>query len=237
MYPDLSLWPLVLVTLPLSLMKQIIAIRLLILALTCLVTYLSLLKHKYQSNLAIFAAVIYTLSGYSLYQASTEVQLGTGIIYIFSFPIFFALVDLFKREKIDYNLVLRLGLLFTMIVSSHLLSAVIVAFIVALLLLYRWLIDRDFNWAVLANLALSGVIAAILSLPVLYRYFYLSRSGLAKPYGQGMIIAESVQKMLSDIDWSTRTTFSVVSLVLLAICLFFGKKSEKMVKLLFLGSV
>lgn len=234
MYPDLSLWPLVLVTLPLSLMKQIIAIRLLILALTCLVTYLSLLKHKYQSNLAIFAAVIYTLSGYSLYQASTEVQLGTGIIYIFSFPIFFALVDLFKREKIDYNLVLRLGLLFTMIVSSHLLSAVIVAFIVALLLLYRWLIDRDFNWAVLANLALSGVIAAILSLPVLYRYFYLSRSGLAKPYGQGMIIAESVQKMLSDIDWSTRTTFSVVSLVLLAICLFFGKKSEKMVKLLFL---
>ncbi|WP_405028815.1 hypothetical protein [Lactobacillus delbrueckii] len=118
-------------------------------------------------------------------------------------------------------------MLFTMIVSSHLLSAVIVAFIVALLLLYRWLIDRDFNWAVLANLALSGVIAAILSLPVLYRYFYLSRSGLAKPYGQGMIIAESVQKMLSDIDWSTRTTFSVVSLVLLAICLFFGKKERK----------
>lgn len=234
MYPDLMLWPLVLVTLPLPLMKQIIAIRVVILALTCLVTYLSLVKRKYQSNLAIFAAVIYTLSGYSLYQATTEIQLGTGIIYIFSFPLFFALVDLFKRKKIDRYLVLRLGLLFTIIVSSHLLSAVILAFIVALILLYHWLIDRDFNWAVLANLALSGITSAVLSMPVLYRYFYLSRSGLAKPYGQGMITADTVQKMVSDIDWSTRTTFSAISLVLLAICLFFGKKSEKMVKLLLL---
>ena len=111
MYPDLMLWPLVLVTLPLPLMKQIIAIRVVILALTCLVTYLSLVKRKYQSNLAIFAAVIYTLSGYSLYQATTEIQLGTGIIYL-SLSRSSLHWSTYLSVKIDRYLVLRLVVIY-----------------------------------------------------------------------------------------------------------------------------
>ncbi|MDC2830676.1 hypothetical protein PO250_10370 [Limosilactobacillus mucosae] len=225
MYPDISLWPFVLLTLPLSFKDQLVALRIIILFLTWLVTYISLRHHEVSIDVALFASIIYTLSGYSLYLAVNEFQVGTGIIYIFSFPLFFTLQELFETPRMRWWLILKLALLFSIVLYSHLLSAIVLAIIITFIVLYRWLIEFKSNRYVILNLICSGLLTIIYTLPIFIRYFWITKSKVSPPYHQGIVDGLNFVDLFYQSSWSATARYAVplVAIVLLSITLVHSK--------------
>ena len=236
MYPDISLWPFVLVTSWLPLVEQVVAIRILIVLMTFIVTAISLYRHRYLLNTSLLIAIIYSLSGYSLYQAVTEFQPNTGIIYIFSFPIFYIIRDLLSQSRLEWPLAVQAALLFSIVMYSHVLSAIVLCIIVAIILLYKWLIKGDLKKVVLLNIMTMGAFVLLFSLPIVYRYLIISRSGISTPYSKGAV--DSIHLLLNpemqqfSIGWMSRTNILLVSLGLMFLTLIFLKKDQNQYKLL-----
>lgn len=89
MYPDISLWPFILLTLWMPFHNQIVVINGLMFVLTFGVTFLTLKNHKINSKYALLSSIIYAFSGYCLYTFIYEFQPGTAVIYCCSFPILY----------------------------------------------------------------------------------------------------------------------------------------------------
>ena len=100
MYPDITLWPFILITNGLSFVNQIIAIKVVILLATFIVTYISLVKHNFIKENSFYVAILYVFTGYSLYQFLYELQPGAIAIYIFTFPLIFSIEEVLYT--VDY---------------------------------------------------------------------------------------------------------------------------------------
>lgn len=225
MYPDISLWPFVLLTLSLSFKDQLVVLRIIILFLTWLVTYISLKHHEVSFDVALFSSIIYTLSGYSLYLAVNEFQVGTGIIYIFSFPLFFALQELFETQCMNRWLILKLALLFSIILYSHLLSAIVLAIIITFIVMYRWLIEFKSNRYVILSLICSGLLTIAYTAPIFIRYFWITKSKVSPPYHQGIVDGLNFVDLFYQSSWSATARYAVplVAIVFLSITLIHSK--------------
>lgn len=227
MYPDITLWPFVFVTNFLSAAHQVVIINLLILSTTLLVTTISLKNNcELDWETSFYTGIAYSFSGYVLYQFAEETQPGTGVILIFSSPIFFSLKRIFDNKKIDIRLAIEFAMCITLIMYSHLLSIVVFGIMLVGVFIYR-LIRRSTLKYAFVNMFIGGLLSIITTLPIFYRYFSISKSGIVKPFGQGNIQADSIFAFINKAgDWSSRDSLSMLSLVCLLIVMVFILKSN-----------
>jgi len=216
MYPDFTLWPFVLLTNFLTPIHQIIAIKSLIAAATFIVSFLSLNK-RFNSQNAMLAATIFTLSGSALKDLVNEMQTGTAIVMIFAFPIIFNLKDILESNQINPKLIIKTALLMTIVINSHLLSAVAITLITGLFLIIRTIIKRTYQpWI---NLAVAGLLTVILSLPIIYRIVTISKTGLQTPFGKGHITSDPIWTLFLNARWNSKSAISLASIILIVITL------------------
>lgn len=225
MYPDITLWPLVALTMHLSPVHQIICIRFLIEIFAFLVTYIALIKNNYAKFSSALIAGVYSLSGFLLYTFTIEMELGTSIILIFAFPIFFTIKKILMTKHFSLKLILQMGLLFAIIIWSHLLSVLVAAIIIAPLVIYQ-LFKK--NWYPLVNFALAAVMMLLLGLPILIRYFIISKTGINPPYNQGILSSNSIMHLFTGATWgSDKDTFSIPVIIIFVLLVAAFNKSKK----------
>lgn len=216
MYPDFTLWPFVLLTNFLTPIHQIIAIKTLIAAMTFIVSFLSLNK-RFESQNAILAATIFTLSGSALKDLTTEMQTGTAIVMIFAFPLIFTLKDAIESDEIDPPLIIKTALLMTIVINSHLLSTVAIAMIAGIFLIIETIVKKTYiPWI---NLGIAALLTVVLCLPLLYRIITISKTGLLSPFGKGHVLSDPVWMLFLNSGWNSKSAISNASLVLLVITL------------------
>ncbi len=214
MYPDISLWPLIYITDGFDPIHQVLVLRILLMLLTFFISYLSL-AHRFNKDNSALIAACYTLSGLVLRSFYLELQWGTALTMAFLFPIIFNYMDLVKTEKLDIKLVLKTSLLGWVVLNSHLMSI----FVLYLTLMVFWcatvFVKR--NYISLANIVLSGSLLFITTLPVLYRYYILSKAKIAPPFSEGKVAADSVMQMITNASIDARATFTTIALLAMAI--------------------
>lgn len=238
MYPDISLWPLVLITLPLSFIKQIYAIRLMIIFLTLLVTYVSLVGRRVSKINSLLASIIYVTSGYSLYQSVVELQPGIAIIYCFSFPIFFCAEEIIESKSVDKLLILKTALLLAIILYSHLLSVISLIIIISLILLYNFFINGNNIKYSIINSILASTVSFLFALPIIFRYFIISKSDISAPFSQGNITSEPLIELFQmPYGWAARTTLPAISLFLIFMTIFLRSNNKKILNYLSIESL
>lgn len=225
MYPDITLWPLVLITNGLSFFNQILVIRSIILLLTIIVTYFSLSNRGFSSEESFLAAVIYGLSGYSLYQFIIEFQPSVAIIYAFTFPLIFLTIDVLKSEKFNIWLSIKLSLIFGIIIYSHLLSAVVVAIVIAVTWIVKCLLNKSVNLYTAFNILVASILSFIYFLPILYRMYAVSVSHIAPPYGKGQVNADNFSALFQNPQIYSRTSLSLIAILLICFVIFRGEKN------------
>lgn len=124
-------------------------------------------------------------------------------------------MDLVKTEKLDIKLALKTSLLGWVVLNSHLMSV----FVLYLTLMVFWsatvFVKR--NYISLANIVLSGSLLFITSLPVLYRYYILSKAKIAPPFSEGKVAADSVMQMITNASIDASATFTTIALLAMAI--------------------
>ncbi|WP_334330244.1 hypothetical protein [Companilactobacillus sp. HBUAS59699] len=214
MYPDFTLWPFVLITNMLSPIHQIIAIKVLIAALTFVVTFLSLNK-RYNSFNSSMAALIFTYSGAVLRDITTEFQPGTAIVLAFAFPILFTFKDIIESKTINYISAIKLGLLMTIVINSHLLSAIALSMVAGVFLIVVSI--KNHSLAPWFNLIIASLVTVILCLPIIYRVMTISKTGLLAPFGKGNIIADPITILFTNSKWNARVAFSTLTLIILLV--------------------
>lgn len=234
MYPDISLWPFVLLTMWLPFKEQIVMIKVLILLLTILVTYFALNRRGYDKFASKQVAILYGFSGYSLYQFASEFQPGTAIIYIFSFEYYFLIKDICECRRIDRHLILKSGLLFTIVLYSHLLSSLVLMVLAGIYWIVVMVKENKFNVYFIINSIFGSMLALLCSLPVIVRILLINRSGIAEPFGKGKVGTESFIDLFNNIDISARTTLSLISLILMLVSVVYMNKNKKVKMAMFM---
>lgn len=232
MYPDITLWPLVFITIFLSPQHQVVVISFLIFFLTLTVTWLCLSIRTDNIEMSFYLATIYTFSGYTLYQFLNEIQPGAAIINIFIFPIFFVSKELLDSKKIDITLICKFSLCIILIGFSHLLSLIVYGFLLGSVVLFR-IFQRKISISFFVNALLSFPLVLVGMSPIIYRILKISSSGILEPFGKGHIKAATLPKMLEFISWWSRGQLSIAALVLLIIvyCFFNSGIKSQLIRL------
>ncbi|WP_308557805.1 hypothetical protein [uncultured Lactobacillus sp.] len=232
MCPDITLWPLVLMTIFLSPQHQVVAISFLIFFLTLVVTWLCLSGRTDNIEMSFYLATIYTFSGYTLYQFLNEIQPGAAIINIFVFPIFFVSKELLDSKKIDIILICKFSLCVILIGLSHLLSLIVYGLLLGSVVLFR-IFQRKISVSFFVNAFLSFPLVLVGMSPIIYRVLKISSSGILEPFGKGHIKAATLPKMLDFISWWSREQLSIAALALLIIvyCFFNSNMKSKLIRL------
>ncbi|WP_338232071.1 hypothetical protein [Companilactobacillus muriivasis] len=228
MYPDFTLWPFVWITNFLTPIHQQIAIKTLIYALTFIVSFISLNK-RFDSRNAVLAASIFVLSGSALKDLTSEMQTGTAIVMIFAFPLLFTLKDAIESDKIDPPLIIKTALLMTIVINSHLLSAVAITIIAGIFLIIETIIKK--NYLAWLNLIIAAFLTIVLCLPIIYRIIRISKTGLLAPFGKGHVISEPIWTLFMTTRWNAKSTISITAIILLVITIV-GLKKDKLKQLL-----
>lgn len=227
MYPDITLWPLIFITNSFSLVNQVIVIKVLILGGTFLISYISLVNHKFKKESSLYVAILYTFSGYSLYQFLYELQPGAIIIYIFTFPLIFSIEEVLYAKSIEKKLIIKLSLLFGIILYSHLLSAAVIACLILILWFIRTIVEQELNYFSILNLFFASLLAFLYSMPILYRVYVISKSKIAPPYGKGVVDSENLIDIFTNPQIYARVSLSFIALILFIISIhYFGKEKE-----------
>ena len=232
MYPDISLWPFILLTLWMPFHTQIIVINGLIFILTFGVTFFTLKKHKVNSKNAILSSIIYAFSGYSLYTFIYEFQPGTAVIYCCSFPILYFIKDVLETNTIDPKLFIRGALIFTLILYSHLLSVVVFALVFVIAWITNIIVQNRINFFTFINMFFSSCLALICSIPIIYRIVLIGKSGISAPFGKGHVTAESFMDVFIHSDIVARTSVSLIALSFLVIVLCKNGKDNEIISAL-----
>lgn len=226
-YPDITLWPLIFITNSFSLVNQVIVIKVLILGGTFLISYISLVNHKFKKESSFYVAILYTFSGYSLYQFLYELQPGAIIIYIFTFPLIFSIEEVLYAKSIEKKLIIKLSLLFGIILYSHLLSAAVIACLILILWFIRTIVEQELNYFSILNLFFASLLAFLYSMPILYRVYVISKSKIAPPYGKGVVDSENLIDIFTNPQIYARVSLSFIALILFIISIhYFGKEKE-----------
>ena len=225
MYPDITLWPYVFITNFLSPIKQVICIRFLIDITTFLITTLSMYYNKYNKVISVMVGIIYSLSGYLLYTFVNELELGTSIVAAFAFPIFFMAYKLININSVEIKSSLKMGILFAIVLCSHLLSCLAIAIIIIPIILLKLI---KHNYYPIINFLFAGFTAFLLGLPIFYRYLIISKTNILPPYNQGNLNAEPFINLFTGTSWATKVALSLPSIFfLVSLFIFFNKQKEK----------
>lgn len=227
MYPDISLWPYVLITNFLSFGLQIIAIKFLILITTCLITFVTLKNNRLSIQISLLGALVYSLSGYALNEFLFEFQPGTSIVFALSIPILLWIKQVFFTDKIDLKIIVQGSLLLTTVIFSHVLSVVIIA-LIYLLAWGIYLFNYRFNLNTIINTASSVVLSALMSLPIIVRIYIIGKSSITKPFAYGAVWADDVNKLFVNLNVNSRNGYSLITIIILAIVLIYARKTTKL---------
>lgn len=223
MYPDFTLYPFVRLTNFLTPIHQIIAIRSLIIMVTYVVSYLTLEKHFDSTNAAL-SATIFVLSGGILKDLINEMQTGTSLVMIVSFPLAFCLKDIIESKQIDYKLMLEVALLMTFVANSHLLSIISLSIVIGICLVINLVFKR--NYKAIVNLGLAAVGTIVLSAPIIYRVIVISKTGLNAPFSQGRIESHSLLNFLAGAAWNAKNSISYLAILLIVVTIIFINKNQ-----------
>lgn len=191
MYPDISLYPFVLLTMSLSPFHQVVAIQILIAVLTFIVTYICLAHRHVPSDISLYTSIIYT---FSVICRHTEFQPGTSIVLIFGLPIAFTTFDILASKKFDIRLALKFALVVILILYSHFLSIIVLAFIMAGIFIYL-LITKNTSIYAIANIFMAMIISILAILPIIYRYLSITSFKITMPASQGNIQGASILEL------------------------------------------
>lgn len=185
MYPDITLWPFVLLTMGFTPAHQVVAIKLLIFILTLMVSYYCLCRRAIPSDISLYSAIVLTFFAGNMEIANMFTP-GTSIIGIFLLPIAFTIKDILSSRQFDKRLIIKFGLIIILITYSHLLTIVILAFIMFGILVMNIITGR-FSIYAIVNVVVGGVIGLMGSAPIIYRYLLFSKNGIVMPYRLGNI--------------------------------------------------
>lgn len=228
MYPEISLWPLIYITSRFDPIHQVLVIKIFLMLLTFYVSYFSLASRFDRDNSALIAGC-YTFSGLVLRSFYLELQLGTALALAVLFPIIFNYMELVRKRNLDIKLILKTGLLGWIVLNSHLMSAFVLYLTLVIFLIPVIVTKR--NYIALVNVTLSGILLFVTSLPMLYRYYVLSRAKLAPPFSEGNVTADNVMQTVTNASIDARVSFTTVALI--ALVLVIGNiRSDKINKLL-----
>lgn len=122
-------------------------------------------------------------------------------------------------------LILKLALLFSIILYSHLLSAIVLAIIITFIVMYRWLIEFKSNRYVILSLICSGLLTIAYTAPIFIRYFWITKSKVSPPYHQGIVDGLNFVDLFYQSSWSATARYAVplVAIVFLSITLIHSK--------------
>ena len=130
------------------------------------------------------------------------------------------------EKNINVKLSLFLGLILSLIISSHLLSILVIFILVVPLFFYQIVYLKSLQ--ALINYLIAGLTSFLLTLPVLYRYFIINSSGILPPFDKGNVTGEPLSQIITNFSWGTQTTLSTATVIsLLAVLLFFNKENKK----------
>lgn len=181
MYPDISLYPFVLLTMPLSPFHQVVAIRVLIAVLTIIVTYVCLTRRHVPTDISLYTSTIYA---FALLCKSIQFQPGISIILIFGLPMAFTTFDILVSKNFDIKLALKFALVVILVLYSHFLSIIVLAFMMASIFAYLLITKKTSIYAI-TNILVAMIISILAISPIIYRYLLINQSGITMPAFQG----------------------------------------------------
>lgn len=188
MYPDISLYPFVLLTMPLSPFHQVVAIQVLIAVLTIIVTYVCLTRRHVPTDISLYTSTIYT---FALLCRQMDFKPGTSIILIFGLPMAFTTFDILVSKNFDIKLALKFALVVILVLYSHFLSIIVLAFMMASIFAYLLITKKTSIYAI-TNILVAMIISILAISPIIYRYLLINQSGITMPFSQGNIHSVSL---------------------------------------------
>lgn len=196
MYPDISLYPFVLLTMLLSPFHQVVAIQVLIAMLTIIVTYVCLTRRHVPTDISLYTSTIYT---FALLCRKIEFQPGISIILIFGLPMAFTTFDILVSKNFDIKLALKFALVVILVLYSHFLSIIVLAFMMASIFAYLLITKKTSIYAI-TNILVAMIISILAISPIIYRYLLINQSGITMPAFQGSIQSVSLPHLIKDRD-------------------------------------
>lgn len=236
MYPDLTLWPFVLLTIGIkSIVNQVIVIRSLILIFAFLITLVSLIKRKFDKVSSTLVAVTFVLSGFYSSVFYQQFQPNTMLAVAISFPLLFTMVDIFSSKRVNLKLAIKAALLMGWLLFSHLVSVIVVVIVLVIVMVAELITYSKRIWYQVYNLSLAALLTLIISAPFLYRYYKISSSGLLPPFRAGMIGSEPFMDLITKSEWDATNSLPLVSLfcLILVIAHHSTKNSQLLIGLSF----
>lgn len=223
MYPDITLWPFVLLTLFLSPTHQVAMIKLLIIVGLLVVTYISLYKHNIPTDISLYSSILFTVI--SIYTASFGIinifSPSDLIIYIFIVPISFTVYSILSTDQIDKSLIVKFALIIILILYSHFLTIIVLGFVMLGIMLIK-IVTRNFNIAAILNILMAGVVSLVGCVPIIYRYILFTKSGLVMPYHQG-----NIELLHRHFPYMEKTEFLTLVFLSVGLFLLLGEKNNK----------
>lgn len=223
MYPDITLWPFVLLTLFLSPTHQVAMIKLLMIVGLLVVTYISLYKHNIPTDISLYSSILFTVI--SIYTVSFGIinifSPSDLIIYIFIVPISFTVYSILSTDQIDKSLIVKFALIIILILYSHFLTIIVLGFVMLGIMLIK-IVTRNFNIAAILNILMAGVVSLVGCVPIIYRYILFTKSGLVMPYHQG-----NIELLHRHFPYMEKTEFLTLVFLSVGLFLLLGKKNNK----------
>ena len=220
MYPDITLWPFVLLTLFLSPTHQVAMIKCLCIVGLLVVTYISLYKHNIPTDISLYSSILFTVI--SIYTASFGIinifSPSDLIIYIFIVPISFTVYSILSTDQIDKSLIVKFALIIILILYSHFLTIIVLGFVMLGIMLIK-IVTRNFNIAAILNILMAGVVSLVGCVPIIYRYILFTKSGLVMPYHQG-----NIELLHRHFPYMEKTEFLTLVFLSVGLFLLLGKK-------------
>ena len=223
MYPDITLWPFVLLTLFLSPAHQVAMIKLLMVVGLLIVTYISLYRHNIPTDISLHSSILFTILSIAIISFGIIGQFSpaASIIYMFIMPISFTAYNILSTDQFNKSLVIRFALIIILILYSHFLTIVTLGFVMLGIMLVK-IITHNFNIAAILNIFVAGIVSLIGCIPIIYRYLLISKSGLVMPYHQGKI-----ESLYHTFPYMSKHEFLILAILVIELFLLLRKENKK----------
>ena len=224
MYPDILLWPLVIITLGFNFIHQILLIRVLTVLITFWSAYSALRKGFKQDNYTLVGllSVLYATTGYALHAASIEFQPNAALVYAIAPWLTVITIKFITTKDTTPKYAILLALLLSLVLNLHLLSIIVWGIIVAPFALFQIIKNRKIS--LLINGALAILIMVGLSLPFLYRFYLIKTSDILPPFGIGHATGQTLKDFLVYSSmWSSRKAIALPWIIMVVFCAIYLK--------------
>lgn len=221
MYPDFTLWILVSLTLFLSPLIQYITIQVLLVWITYFFSYVVFHKktNKFRSSLLAFMYTTSTVAG----DITNNFQPGSIILFALLPMFFMKLFAIFRETTFNLKLSIQMSLIITLIFWSHLWSVIIIFFIALSYLLYC-VFNQKLNKVLILYFILIVTNVLIVSAPIIYRIYTISRTHLLPLGSYKDVIYMSLGDIFTNWSWNGDFSTPIILLILVPIIILAIKK-------------